>query len=51
MGSLNKYNLFPPYVWILIAVSLTAGFFMGAITQSLAIKEDDQKTCDWIHRK
>jgi uncharacterized membrane protein (UPF0182 family) len=46
--NLKKYNLIPPAVWILLLVAFEIGFFTGAIVQHLAVKKNEQNTCDWL---
>lgn len=48
--NLSRFNPFPIHVWILMFVSLLAGFFLGGVIQSLAIKQDTINTCEFLRR-
>ncbi len=49
--NLQKYNPFPPAVWILMFLSLDVGFFLGSYIQSKAIQQNDKNTCDYIQHQ
>lgn len=49
--NLRRYNPFHPVVWALLFISFTAGFFAGGAYTGIAIRKNQENTCNFLlHR-